>query len=687
MSPGPFLARLARAAVVVIALVAITGGMAAAQDAPRLDQRVTDLAGVLSADQRQAAEQAIDELLASGEAQLFALLVDTTGEQTATDYADEVAAANGLGGNDALVVLAVDDRRYAVWVADELPITDEEIGQLGVAMEPDLRAAEWGEAIATAARTLGELVGEDEAPAGGTGGGGGAFAALVAVALMGAGILVIWRWWTARREARLDADERDKRTGRLAREANALLIETDDLIRHNEQELGFAEAQFGEGAVEAFREALRQARVELQAAFRVRQQLDDAQPEEPVERERLLNEIVARCRAAQKLLDEQTNRFRELRDLERRAPEVLTEQERKIGPLEERLPQADEAVADIEGSSPSTAQPLRGNAGEVRKRLALARRAISEGRSALDRGDRSAAARAAQAAQDTVAQAVALLGAIDRATETLREASRQLDEQLVAARRDVADARAAADRSRDPNLVAAAAAALAKLEKADMSDADRDVVAAYRLATEAEAEADGVIAEVRSGEKRRAKEEAAADAALRAAEISVDRAADYIEARRASVGRQARTRLAEAERGLDAAFDLRETDPPQSATEAARAAQLADEAYRLASLDFEREERRRRGGTVVIGGRPYGTDSNWGGDLTGAIIGGIIGSILSGGGRRGGFGGFGGGWPGGGGFGRPGGGGFGPIGGGGGRSFGGGFGTGGGGGRSRGGAW
>jgi len=684
---GPLTASVRRlrlsAVVVALAALALVGAPApaAAQDVPRLDAPVTDLAGVMSNEDRQQAEAAINKLLATGEAQLFALIVDTTGDLTAPEYSDEVATANGLGGNDALVVLAVEDRNYAVWAADALAVTDSELDSIGIAMETDLRAEDWGGAIAAATDTLGTVVGAAPAPQPPAPqpapGGSGVLGTLLALALVTAGGILLWQWWRGRRGAQQVAEERDRRTGRLARDANALLIETDELIRDNEQELGFVEAQFGAEAVEGFRKALETARAELQAAFRIRQQLDDGQPDTLPDREKMLTEIVERSNRAQALLEEQTARFQQLRDLERRAPEVLTEQEAKVGSVEERLAAGTETLRLMERESPGTARQLSGNVVEARKRLALASHAITEGRAALDRDDRSAAARAAQASQDTVAQAAALLDAIERGAEALRAATQALDAQLATARADVAAAREAAERNGDPPLAGLAAAALARLQDAEglVAGPDRDLVAAYQLAKEAEAEADRVIAEVRAGEERRAKERASADAALRAAEISLARAADFVSARRAVVGREARTRLAEAERSLQAATALRETDPPQAATQAARAAQLANDAYRLASEDFAREE--RRGGSVVIGGRPYGTGSGWGSDMTGAIIGSIIGSILSGGGRGGGFGG------GGGGFGGFGGGG---RGGGGGRSFGGSFGRGSGG-RSRGGKW
>jgi uncharacterized membrane protein YgcG len=226
-------------------------------------------------------------------------------------------------------------------------------------------------------------------------------------------------------------------------------------------------------------------------------------------------------------------------------------------------------------------------------------------------------------------------------------------------------------------------AALQKLDAADAArqGTPRDLVLAYRLAREAESAAEQVVAKVREGEERRAKELAAVDAAIRAAELWADRAEEYIASRGHGIGRRARTALSEADAALERARLTRATDRQAALADARRATELADAAYQRARSDFDATVDAGRGGTVVIGGQPYptGRGSNWGSDLGGAIIGGIIGSILSGGGGgwRGGGGGFGG-------FGR-GGGAFGGGGGGGGRGIGGGFG--GGGGRSRGGGW
>jgi hypothetical protein len=403
----------------------------------------------------------------------------------------------------------------------------------------------------------------------------------------------------------------------------------------------------------------------------------------------MLNEILALCERARERVEAHTERFRQLRDLERRAPEVLAETERRAAHLTDRIPGVEAAIATLVAEASGSSRAVHGNVGEARKRIDLASRGVVDGRAALERGDRAGAGRAAKASQDALQQASALLDAVDREAAALEEARMGLDAALAQARTDMDAAIDAFGRGDDPDQADELAEARAKLATAQEAAAGspRDVVTAYRLAREAEAAADGVVARIRQGEERRSRELAAAHAAIRAAELSVDRAGEFVAGRHHGVGRRARTALSEADAALERARALADADPRAAVAEAQRAGQLADAAYRRAHADFTTANDAGWGGTVVIGGEPFsmGRRSGWGEDVGGAILGGIIGSILSGGGRRGGGwgGGFGGGGFGGGGFGGFGGGGGGGFGGG--RSFGGGFG--GGGGRARGGGW
>jgi uncharacterized membrane protein YgcG len=683
--------------VLAMALSLFAPADALAEEPPALNEVITDLAEVLGDDDRARAEEAISDLVDEANVQLFVLFVDTLDGLTVTEYADETAARSSLGGNDALLVVAVDDRRDGLWVGDLLSdASDAEIDAiLADEVEPNLADGEWGAAVAGAATGLAAALAAapPETPAeptpqptsepGGTVGGGGfPWAGLLGILLVVGGGVALFTWWRRSQLAGRDAEERDRRLGSLVREANARLIAVDELIRDNAQELGFAEAQFGEEAAAAFATALDQARTELRAAFGLRQRLDDSEPEPADQREAMLRQIVQHLDRAEGLLEEQATRFRELRDLERHAPEVLAAQPAAIAEVEALLPDRQRQLSALAEDAAEAGRAVAGHLEEARKRLTLAARTAEEGQAALGRDDRGAAARAALGARDAVAQAGKLLAAIDREHGALEEARGTLSGALAQARTDVG---AAADTTRESTDAAladrgrAAPAVLAEAERA-ASAVPRDLVAAVRLAREAEAAADQVVAAVKEGQERRARELAATDAAIRAAEGSVDRAEDYIRSRRHGVGRRPRTRLSEATEALGQARRLRDAEPARASSEAQRAGKLADDAYRLAGDEFNDVQRAGHGGTVIINGRhhPTGRQANWGTDVGGAILGGIIGSILSGGGGRGG-GGFGGG--GFGGFGRPGGGG-------GGRTFGGGFGRGGGGGgRSRGGAW
>ncbi len=686
-----------------LALLLALAQPALGQDLPQLRDRVTDLAGVLGSSDRLAAQNGIDQLDSGHDIQLWALFVDSTGGQAITDYASAVFDANGLGGNDALLVVATGDRRDALWVGPLVPVTDTQIdGILAGDVEPNLRdaangkAGAWGQAVADGARGLGD--------AGGTNGGGanggstgssadfGWLAWFLPLLLIVAGLVIVAFWLRGWLAGHREAEERDRRTGELARTANTALISTDELLRNDVQELGFAEAEFGADAVKPFREALDAARTELQAAFKVRQQLDDDVPEDPPTRERMLNEIVSRCAHAQDLVGKETDHFRELRDLERRAPEILAALPEELGRIEQRFPAAEKALAALETDAPSAAAAVSGNVAEARKRIALARETVSRGQASDDKG---AAARAAKAGPDAAAQAAGLLDAIDRSTQALADARTKLPDALAQARSDVDAAAAAATAGQEGATPAELAAARAKLATAEeaASAPHQDLVLALRLAAEAGAAAAAILAAVKAGAERRLKATAAADAAIAAASASVERASDYMDARRHGMGRQPRTRLSDAVAALDQARSLRDTDAAAAQAQAQRALGRADEAYRMARDDFDRTNAAGQGGAVVINGQPYSMGRRapgWGNDVGTAILGGIIGGILSGGGRGGGFGGRRGGGFGGGFGGRRGGGfgGFGGFGGGGGHGSGGGFGGfGGGGSHGRGGGW
>ncbi len=158
-------------------------------------------------------------------------------------------------------------------------------------------------------------------------GGNGIGAALAILAIAGGGFFV-WRGWRMRSLRAAAATPAGTTPAAppvdakaLAREANALLIATDERIRDAGQETDFAEAQYGAGAVGTFRTAVAEARDQLAAAFTLRQRLDDSTPEDEATRIAMLQEIVQRTTSAQQRLDAETEKIRELRDLAARCPQ------------------------------------------------------------------------------------------------------------------------------------------------------------------------------------------------------------------------------------------------------------------------------------------------------------------------------------------------------------------------------
>jgi len=123
------------------------GGVTFGADIPRLAGVVTDQAGVIG-DQKAEVERALDDVLKRQGVQVFVLFVRTTGDRTVTEFVDETAKENSLGADDALVLVAVDDRTDAIWVSNALSITDSEInGIIAGTLEPGLRSGDFAGAM------------------------------------------------------------------------------------------------------------------------------------------------------------------------------------------------------------------------------------------------------------------------------------------------------------------------------------------------------------------------------------------------------------------------------------------------------------------------------------------------------------------------------------------------------------
>lgn len=668
-----FLCRLvaALAALVVVAFSALT---AAASHVPQLQGPVTDLTGALEED-RGRIEQVIAEVDREAGVQLWVLFVPTTGELSPADYSADVAAENGLGVDDALLLVALEDRTDQIWLSDGLDeISDAELDQIiGEVLEPRLAAGDYGDAVIATARALGQAAAGVPVP-GGDGGepvasGGLSLGTILAIGAVLVGVWILFGWFRSRRAAGAAAAEQTRQLADRAREANRLLVAADEGVRDMSQEVGFAEAQFDAAELEPTRSALAAAKEDLAAAFAVRQRLDDGTPEDPPTRRQLLDEIVTRASRALDSLTAERERLARLRDVERRAPEILAELGPRLDRLRARSTETRTRLESLDAVAGGSLVPVAGNVSESDKRIADARRSLEAGQAALAGDDRGASGRSARRADAAASEAEALLNAVDELTRTIEDVRTRIDAARHEAETSIAAARAASPSGADDRL--AEAERLVESARSSLDGPDPDPVAAFESLVRANALADELAAAARAEAERRAREVTGARSAVDAAAARVAQAEAFVGSRHRGIGRVPRTRLAAARQALDQAQALVDSDPRAAAELARRASAAAEEAYRAAAGEFDAFD--------THGRRPVEMT-----DALGAALPYLIPILLGG---RGGWGGtpWGGGsrGVGGGGFSLPGprrsGGGAGA-----GRSLGGSFG---GGGRSRGGRW
>ncbi len=642
---------------------------------------IVDTVGALGTDASQV-QGAIDSLRQETGTTLVVAFIDTpTSPSDLEQWSDRVASANGLGQDNALLVVAVDDSQYWFSVSSDSAITESQ--RQSVARDdivPSLGEGDWAAAAIGAARGLAEAQGSSLGGAAGTAGssnpsGSSGFNFLPTFLILGGFVVavVLAGLIFARRRASKDRRARAESEKQLDLRAGSALVALDNAVTTSEQELGFAIAEFGEGRTGSFRASLDAAKADLRAAFTLRQQLDDATPDSPEQRTAWLSQILELCARADAALDEQAAAFESLRALARNAPTALASAEADAGRASARLAASENEVRALSAVYSSAAlADVRDNTAQARSLLDFATRQRAEAAASIaaDRG--SDAAVSVRGAQQASGQALALLDAIDGTRARLSDIASRLPTAMQSIADDLVDARGLTGTQRGliaGDLDAAVDDGDAAVARARGADGTRDPAAALAELTRREAELDRLLAPVREVAERRRRAEAALERAMVGALSQVRSAEDFITTRRGSVGDAARARLSEARRHLEEAQTIRAADPEAALAEANQATSLAVSAANLARSDAS-------DGWPGGFGTGGSSSSSGGGDMAGAIIGGIIGGMLSGGGRggysggrsSGGFGGFGGSGGFGGGL-RGGGGGF---RGGGGRGFGGG---------------
>lgn len=185
--------------------------------------------------------------------------------------------------------------------------------------------------------------------------------------------------------------------------AQALFVDTDNVVRTSAEELALARDESGDRAVETFTTAIDRARTALASSFEMRQRLDDESPETSAQRRDMLDEIIASCgRAGQ--------------ELEAHADALI-----RLSGL----------ATDFPAESLTT---IANNVAMARERVVFAEQSLDKGR-AID---------AIRSAESAIEQAHTLLDSVDRAADDIRHAIATLPNAVT-------DLQNGIDMSRIPN--------------------------------------------------------------------------------------------------------------------------------------------------------------------------------------------------------------------------------------------
>lgn len=644
-------------------------------------QNIVDNANVLGS-RKAEVQDAVQKLLKDHKYNLYVVTVKTfTNPSDPKSWAQAVATKKGMGKADVILAMSDDGKYYfAPNSASAIASKTSNISQNAIVANLAGGKRDFAQAAIDTASAVGDAAG------GGSGsvssGGGAGSAVLVGTGLVAAGGVGAYLYFRNRRRKTAQASgasygpqgaDLDPLASlsveELRRKSGSLLIEADDAIKSSEQELGFAQAQYGDSAVGNFTKALQEAKGHMTESFKLQQQLDDHIPDTEEQQRTWLGEIIRRSEAALKSLQEQKADFDALRELEKNAPQALAAVNAGAKEADARIATADQTLASLRAKyAESALAQVSDNIGQAKERLAFVQTATATAHDKLASGDSSLAAVAVRAAEESLHQTTVLIDAITKVAASLDDARTALDAAMVDTSQDLAQARAMIQSGAHQELagpVAGVEAALAQV-KAEIQAGKIDPIATLARVEGAHQSLDQSLTGIRDQQEQARRAQASLQQTVMSAQAQISATSDYITARRGGVGPEARTRLAEAQRNLDYALSISRNDPVTALTYAQQAHALAAQAAQLAQGDVDQfggfaNQGYGRGGMFGGGG---------GGGLGGAILGGIlINSILHGGGGGGWGGGGDGGWGGGDGGGWGGGGDF---GGGGGGDFGGG---------------
>lgn len=638
------IARLLSLIAAILTAVTLVAPSAAAEPPFRLPDYVTDNAGVLSDRQLADVQKSVDQLYRERHVRLWVVFVESFAPQGAVGWAQQARTVSDLGNEDAILAVATGQRSYAFLVpAAAAGGTSTKVDDIRRnRIEPALHNSDWAGAATAAASGLATM-----------GSGGGTVSLVPVLVIAGIGLLAISgmmllskRRRRQRHESAVSAAKRLDPTDPAALAAvpidaldelsRSMVVDVDNAVRTSANELVLAVEEFGTAATAPFAAAVDSAREALKQAFTVRQKLDDDVPEPLPERRDLLTRVVVSAAKANRELSAQTEAFHQMRDLVINAPERLDGLTRQLVTVTARVEPSEKTLTGLHTEFAETAlQSVARNVNAARERLGFADDAITRGRELAAKpvaGEVGELVDCVRGAESALQQANTMLDAVDSAATDIRRAVSALPAAIEDVQKGIVSAGeqlAQGGIAQADALAGARTAATVAMTQAQ-ANGTADPLGAFTQLTQADADLDRLLAGVTEEREAAERLTRSYEQALLTAQSRVRGVADYIDTRRGSIGPEARTRLNEAARQLEAAQSKARANITEAIAHANGASLLAAQAQQLANDD------------VQAGQRQYQARYRGGQSDMGAMVGGIIlGNILSGG-MRGGFGG--GGW-------------------------------------------
>jgi len=370
-------------------------------------------------------------------------------------------------------------------------------------------------------------------------------------------------------------------------DAGVALVQADDAVKNGADELAFAVAQFGEDRTRDFAATLATAKADLTRAFRLQQRLDDSEPDSDQQRSEWTHQIRALADGARDSVTAAAAAFDDLRRNEAGAPDTLKVLRSSLAALAKRRGASASTVADLR------TKYLDKAIGTVGASLDAADAALVAGGKAADATDAALASSTVpnvtdqlKAVQDAVAAATQQLDAIDHRRDELLAAEKSIADLVTEATGAITAAKTLRDAPPDPDSAAAVNDAIAALQKqltAVAKPGRRDPAAQLDALVDASDALDVAVAAAQNQQRRLDGARAALGGAMVSAKSQIAAVTDYIDGHRGSVGADARTRLAEAQRQLMLAQN--ESDPVNALDIARRAQTDARDADALARYD------------------------------------------------------------------------------------------------------